>query len=393
MTDSTPLSAEDQQRRFYAVDESVFARIMRQVLDEELSVVDGGILDEFENASAEFYGARHAVAVCNGTAALHLALFAMELQPGDEVVLPVYGYYAMALPICMLGAKPVFCDINDADLTMDIDDAEAMITPRTRAVIVHQPWGCPADCDRLRELAKKYDVKLIADVSHAQGTLWRGRPLGHYYDYICSSMGKGKLITGGELGVVTAPTDRCRDRMLLYGHVNRVPKGLLTDDYRHIDNAVGIKYRPHPFAMFLALEQMKSYAERSKGCVARARAFEAGLSEISGFSAFATPEQADRVYWRVPVRLDERLGDPREVAKCLVAQGCPVQKKGGILLHIHSALTEYYGVQTLRNFPVAERVSPTCLQVDTFSLYDDEAVARSLAAFRAVSRECGCQGR
>ena len=383
--DQLPLSLEEQQRLFYDVHEDAFARILRQVLDEELSVVEGGILEEFEKASAAFIGARHAVAVCNGTAALHLALFAMELEPGDEVLIPVYGYYAMALPVCMMGAKPVFCDINADDLTLDVDDAEASITDRTRAIIVHQPWGCPADADRLRELADRRDLKLIADISHAQGTLWRGQPLGKYYDYICASMGKGKLISGGELGVVTAPTDRCRDRMLLYGHVNRVPKGLLTDDYRHIDNAVGIKYRPHPFALALALEQMATYAERSAKMVAHARAFEAGFADIDGFEPFKTPESADRVYWRVPIRVAERLGDPGDVAKRLAAQGCPVQKKGGIQLHTHSAISDYYGIETSRTFPVAERVAPTCLQVDIFALYDDEAVGRALNAFRAVA--------
>jgi dTDP-4-amino-4,6-dideoxygalactose transaminase len=84
-----PLSLEEQQRLFYDVHEDAFARILRQVLDEELSVVEGGILEEFEKASAAFIGTRHAVAVCNGTAALHLALFAMELEPGDEVLIPV----------------------------------------------------------------------------------------------------------------------------------------------------------------------------------------------------------------------------------------------------------------------------------------------------------------
>ncbi len=383
--DCLPLSLDEQQRRFYDINEDAFARILHQVLTEELSVVEGGILEEFELASASFFGSRHAVAVCNGTAALHLALFAMDLQPGDEVLLPVYAYYAMALPVCMMGAKPIFCDINAEDLTLDIADAEASITERTRAIIVHQPWGCPAHIPGLRALADQHDIKLIADVSHAHGTLWDGQPLGAYYDYICASMGKGKLISGGELGVVTAPSDRCHDRMLLYGHVNRVPKGLLTDDYRHIDNAVGIKYRPHPFAMVLALEQMGSYPERSTRMVAHARAFEAGLADIPGFSVFTTPPEAERVYWRVPVRLDARLGDPRAVAQRLAELGCPVQKKGGILLHTHTALTDYYGVETTRAFPVAEQVAPACLQVDIFALYDDAAVARTLAAFRAVA--------
>ncbi len=379
------LSLEDQQRLFYALDEKVLGRILKTVVEEELSVVSGGILERFEQAAAAFFGARHGVAVCNGTAALHLALFAMDLQPGDEVLIPVYGYYAMALPVCMMGAKPVFCDVRGDDLTLDLDDAEKMITPRTRAIITHQPWGCPVDPERLRALADRHDLKLIADVSHALGTLWRGRPLGHYYDYICASMGKGKLISGGELGVVTANTDHCRDRMLLYGHVNRVPHGLLTDRYKHIANAVGIKYRPHAFALALAMEQLSSYPERSARLVKNVRAFEQALAGIPGFTPFSTPAEADRVYWRVPFRADARLGEPRAVLQRLVDQGCTVVKIGGVLLHRHTALTEYYGVQTKRQFPAAERASAQCLQVPAFALYDDEMAARELAGFEAVS--------
>jgi dTDP-4-amino-4,6-dideoxygalactose transaminase len=380
------LTLEDQQRLFYSLDEEVLGRILRTVVQEELSVVSGGVLEQFEREAAAFFGARHGVAVCNGTAALHLALFAMDLQPGDEVLIPVYGYYAMALPVCMLGAKPLFCDIREDDLTLDPDDVEKMITPRTRAIITHQPWGCPADPERLRAIADRHDLRLIADVSHALGTLWQGRPLGHYYDYICASMGKGKLISGGELGVVTASTDECRDRMLLYGHVNRVPQGLLTDRYKHIANAVGIKYRPHPFALALALEQMATYPQRSARLVQNVRAFERALGHIPGFTPFATPAPADRVYWRVPFRADARLGEPQEVLGKLVDQGCTVVRIGGVLLHRHSALTEYYGVTTHRRFPAAERVSAQCLQVPAFALYDEEMAARELAGFEALSR-------
>lgn len=384
MTNPSPPNLEAFQRDFYAIDENVFARVLREVLDEELSVVEGGILERFEQASAEFFGARYAVAVCNGTAALHLALFAMDIQPGDEVLMPVYGYYAMALPVCMLGAVPVFCDVREDDLTLDLDDAEAMLTPRSRAIIVHQPWGCPADAGRLRALADRHDLRLMADASHAHGALWDKQPLGHYYDYVCASMGKGKLISGGELGVVTANTDACRDRMLLYGHVNRVPGGLLTDDYRHIENAVGIKYRPHPVAMALALEQMRTYAERSARLVRNVRAFEQGLGAIPGFTPFATPKSADRVYWRVPVRVETGLGDADTVAQRLVDRTCAVERKGELLLHEHSVLTDYYGLKADRPFPVAERVVAGSLQVHVFPLYAEDVGRQLLANFRTL---------
>jgi len=377
---------ESHERSFYGLDEQALERLVRDVVIQELSVVEGGVLERFEAAAAEFFGARHAVAVCNGTAALHLALFALNIQQGDEVLVPAYGYYAMALPVCILGGVPIFCDVREDDLTLDVEEAQRLVTPRTRAVIVHQPWGCPANVNGLRALADDHGLSLISDSSHAHGTLWNGRPLGHYYDFVCASFGKGKLISGGELGIVTANDDRHRDRMLLYGHVNRVPQSLITQEYRHMHNAVGVKYRPHPFAMVLALDQLRSYAERSRRLVENASRFEKGLAELPGFAAFASPVEASRVYWRVPVRVDaSRLGDAGTVCKKLADLGCAVERKEKLLLPQHNAITEFYGAKSNRSFPVAERLLAETFQVQAFALYRESAVELALSQFRTLA--------
>lgn len=380
------MSTEPIERNFYGLNDGTLEQIVREVINEELSVTEGGILERFENTSADFFGARHAVAACNGTAALHMALFAMNIQPGDEVILPAYGYYAMALPVCMFGGIPIFCDIKEDDLTLDLQEAEQLATHRTRAIIVHQPWGCPADVTALKDLADRHGISLISDSSHAHGALWKGRPLGHYYDFVCSSFGKGKLISGGELGVVTTNDDCYRDRMLLYGHVNRVPRAFITEEYRHMHNSVGVKYRPHPFAMALALNQMQTYTERSKRLVEQARKFEQDLAHIPGFQTFVTPKEANRVYWRIPVRVDiARLGSAENVVRRLRERDCPVECKGRPLIPEHNALVEFYGIKTHRKFPVAERLLTETLQVHAFALYDEGAVQKTLTQFHDLS--------
>lgn len=380
------ISMETHERRFYSLNEDMLERIVREVVSEELSVVEGGILERFEESMAEFFGARHAVAVCNGTASLHLALFALDIRPGDEVLIAAYGYYAMALPVCMMGGIPIFCDIREEDLTLNVEEAEQKVSPRTRALIVHQPWGCPADVDALRSLADRHGLSLISDSSHAPGALWKGRPLGHYYDFVCTSLGKGKLISGGELGAVTTNDDCYRDRMLLYGHVNRVPNAFITSEYRHIQNSVGIKYRPHPFAMTLAMEQLQTYDERSRHLVQTARRFEEELSDIAGFTTFGAPEKSRRVYWRIPVRVDEEvLGSTDSVLQRLEGRNCPVEQRGQVLIPRHNVFTEFYGVKTPRRFPVAERLCDEIFQVHPFALYDEQALQQVLDGFRSVS--------
>lgn len=372
---------EAAQRRFYGVDDEAVTRIAREVINEEFSVVDGGVLDRFESAAAGFFGAPHAVAVSNGTAALHLALFAMDLQPGDEVIIPSYAYYAVPLSVCLMGGVPVFCDVRADDLSIDLEDAERVRTRRTRALIVHQPHGCPADAEQLRAYADYHRLQLICDAAQAHGATWNGHALGYYYDYVCSSLGKGKLISGGELGVVTAPTDRCRDRMLLYGHVNRVPGALLTDEYRHIDNAVGVKYRPHPFALTLALEQISSFAERCGRLVANVQRFERALADNPAVNPMVTDPRAGRVYWKFPVRVDTDHIALDTLLERLQARNCPVTRNLVTLAHRHSVVTDYYGVKTRRSFPVAERIASELLHIDAFPLYRDGAAEQLADAF------------
>lgn len=378
-------TGEAGQRRFYSLDDSTLAALMRNLVEEELSVVDGGILERFEAAAAELYGAKHAVATVNGTASIHLALFAIDLIPGDEVILPTYGYYAMAVPVLLMGATPVFADVREESLTIDVDDAAALVTPRTRAIIVHQPYGIPADFDALRALADEHGLAIISDASHAHGATWRNEPVGAACEFLCASYGKGKLITGGELGVVTANDDVHRDRMLLYGHVNRVPKALITDEYRDVENAVGMKYRPHTFSMAFAVEQLKTFGERMGKLVDNCRRFEAGLADLPGLSPYETPEGGGRVYWRIPIRVDPaRHPDiPALVAK-LTDLGVPAEKRNPKLVHAHNVISGYYGVETKREFPVAERVIAETFQLDSFPLFQDGAVDSFLEAFANV---------
>lgn len=382
-----PFSLEESQRNFYGVDEAAIDRIVREVIREEFSVVDGGVLESFENAAAGFFGAPHAVAVSNGTAALHLALFAMDLRPGEEVIIPSYAYYAVPLAVCLMGGVPVFCDIREEDLTIDLEDAERVRTERTRAIIVHQPHGYPANAEALRAYADQHRLQIIGDAAQAHGALWNGHPLAYYYDYVCSSLGKGKLISGGELGVVTAPTDRCRDRMMLYGHVNRVPGALLTDEYRHIDNAVGVKYRPHPFALTLALEQIESYARRSRRLVENVQHFERSLADNPLVSAMPADPRASRVYWKFPVRVDTSAIGLDTLLQRLQARDCPVTRNSVTLAHRHSVVTDYYGVKTKRSYPVAERITGELLHIDAFPLYREGAAEQLAAAFAEASSE------
>ena len=151
------------------------------VIDEELSraareTVESGWwsmgprVAEFESAFAHFCGARHALAVANGTAALHLALLAVECGPGDEVIVPSLNFVAAANTICHAGATPVFCDIaGPGDLTLDPADVEAAVGPATKAVVVMHYGGFSCDMEAVQAVADRHALVVIEDAAHAPG--------------------------------------------------------------------------------------------------------------------------------------------------------------------------------------------------------------------------------
>jgi dTDP-4-amino-4,6-dideoxygalactose transaminase len=171
---------------------------------------------EFEEAFAEFIGVDKALAVANGTAALHLALLAIECGPGDEVVLPSLNFVAAANAIAHTGASPVFCDIKGADdLNLDPADLEAALTPRTKAIVVLHYGGFPCDMAAVRELAESRGIEIVEDAAHAPGATWRGERCGALGRIACFSFFSNKNMPVGEGGMVVTDDAELAERVRL----------------------------------------------------------------------------------------------------------------------------------------------------------------------------------
>ena len=171
---------------------------------------------EFEQAFAEFCDVRHALAVANGTAALHLALLAAGCGPGDEVILPSLNFVAAANAIAHTGATPVFCDISGPDdLNLDPADLEAAIGPRTKAVLVLHYGGFPCDMQAVRELSEQRGLIVIEDAAHAPGATWQGRPCGGLGLVGCFSFFSNKNLPVGEGGMIVTDDDALAERLRL----------------------------------------------------------------------------------------------------------------------------------------------------------------------------------
>ena len=165
---------------------------------------NGSFTGRFEQAVAEATGAAHAIAVCNGTVALHLALHVLGLGPGDEVIVPTFTYIASVNTIVQTGATPVFAESRRSDWLIDVDDVERRITPRTKAILPVHLYGYACDMPALQALAARHGLAIIEDAAEALGTTLGGRHVGTFGDVGTFSFFGNKAVTTGEGGMVVA---------------------------------------------------------------------------------------------------------------------------------------------------------------------------------------------
>ena len=178
-------------------------------------VTQGPKVAEFERAVADYCGATHAVAVSNCTTALSLALLVAGVGPGDEVICPSMSFIATCNSIRYTGARPIFAEVNPQTYNLDPDAAEAVITPRTKAILLVHQIGLPADIDRFYALAKARGLTIVEDAACAIGSRYRDQPIGSHGDLVCFSFHPRKVITTGEGGIITTGRPDYAERLRL----------------------------------------------------------------------------------------------------------------------------------------------------------------------------------
>lgn len=184
-----------------SIDQKDIERV-RSVL-ESGQLVQGRYVQSLENAISSLIGVKHAVAVSNGTATLHLALLSLGIGQGDEVVVPAFSFIATANVVELVGAKPVFVDISPDSFNIDPDRIEAAITPHTKAIMPVHEFGYPAEMDIIVDIANAHNLPIIEDAACALGSEWKGRKVGAWGTVGSFSLHPRKAVTSGEGGVLT----------------------------------------------------------------------------------------------------------------------------------------------------------------------------------------------
>ena len=265
-------------------------------------LVQAARVREFERRVAAFVGVEHAVAVSSGTAALHLAVMALGLAPGDEVLVPDYTFPASANVVERAGAVPVLVDVRLDTYNVDVEALERAVTPRTKAIMPVHLFGLSADMDPVLALAQRRGLHVIEDAACALGATYRGRQCGAMGDVGCFSFHPRKVITTGEGGMVTTNDAALAERLAsLRNHGQAVQDGRV----RFVD--AGLNYRMTDIQGAIGVAQM----DRIDGILARRAAlaarYDAALAGVRGVTRPSVPEGLRHVWQSYVVLLDDAV--------------------------------------------------------------------------------------
>ena len=322
----------------------------------------GPRMQAFERTVAACAGARHGVAVSSGTAGLHLCVRALQIRPGDEVIVPSFTFIAAANAIRYEGASPVFVDVDAETLNLDPERVEAALTPRTRALMVVHTFGRPAEMAALVSIARRHDLRMIEDACEAIGATYHGRRLGSFGDAAVFGFYPNKQITTGEGGViVTDNDDFAREMRALRNH------GRYDTDAWHQHSTLGFNYRISELNCALGLAQM----DRLDGILeTRAEVAATYHDLLKHCRDLVLPSNDKGVSWFVyVVRLPPGMRDP--VIQYLAARGIQC---GRYFAPIHQQ-PAYAGWPVTQPLPVTESESLRTLALPFFTNLTKEECA------------------
>lgn len=319
--------------------------------------LEGEMVRTFEKEFAQLHGARFGVSVVNGTMALAVALRALGVGPGDEVLVPPYTFIATASAALMVGAIPVFVDVEPEILLLDPAKIEAAVTPRTKAIIPVHYGGCPADMDRIMAAARKHNLKVIEDAAQAHGASWRGQMAGSIGDVGTFSFQSSKGMSAGEGGIMLTNDPAVEELLWSLQNVGRRRGG---EWYEHV--RIGWNLRLTEFQAAILLAQLKRLPGQLEQRSRAAAHLTERLNQIPGIYVPAVPEGVTTHGWHLFCCLWRGAAEgglPREqVVRALNAEGVPVFG-GYVPLNRNQAIIDEIarmGGTPPADCPVAERV-------------------------------------
>jgi perosamine synthetase len=355
-------------------------RYLAECIDSGWISSEGPFVERFEREFAARVGRKHGVAVCNGSLALDAAVAALDLGPGDEVIVPSFTIISCVSAILRAGATPVVVDSDALTWNMRVDEVAAAIGPRTRAIMVVHLYGLPAEMGGLLELAERHGLKLIEDAAEMHGQTWRGRPCGSFGDISTFSFYPNKHITTGEGGMLVM------DDAQLAARCRRLRNLAFAPPRRFVHHELGWNLRMSNLQAALGcaqLERLDEFVARKRAMGARYTALLQGTPGLQ--LPLARTDYADSIYWVYGLVLDDAVPFNADEAMRRLATagvGCrpffwpmheqPVLLQRGLFAGLKLPVAERLG---RRGFYIPSGMALTNVQIDTVATAVRELMA------------------
>lgn len=325
----TPVMDQQQGKFIHPKITSKIEKAVVEQLYDTISIYDrSNIFKIFETEFANYHNKKYGIVTSSGTSALHSMFDAIALKKGDEIICPIYTFFATISPIFQTGAKPIFVDC-DSTGNIDYRQIENKITKKTKAIIVTHMWGYPCKMDEIRKIADKYNIYLLEDCSHAHGGRYLEKKLGEWGDAAAFSLQGNKIVTGGEGGIVITNNKYIYKNCVLLGHYNKRCKQEISKnsiDYKYATTGKGLKLRAHPIAIRIAYEMFKDLDKMNYIKTKMVEIIENTVKEIDGIELNKSYEGSYNSYYALIFKYDSTKFNNLSIEKFLEA----LHAEGGV---------------------------------------------------------------
>ena len=333
----------------------------------------GAYVIKFEEQFAARCGVRCGVATSNGTTALHLALATLGLGPGDEVIIPTFTMIATANAVAYTGAEPVFVDSEPVTWNMDVGQAQAKVTARTKAIIPVHTYGHPVDMDPLLALARQHDLYVVEDAAEAHGAQYKGRPAGSMGHCAAFSFYGNKIISTGEGGMVVTDDQEIAD-------VARNLRDHAFSKDRHFWHQYrGFNYRMTNVQAAIGLAQVEQFDELVGSRIRHAQHYNRLLAHVPGITLPPETPQVTNVYWMYGILVGDEFGLTRDELRQALAQQGVETRTFFVPMHLQPV---YFHEHRGESYPVAENLCRRGLYLPSSSSLTEQQVEYVAAQIR-----------
>jgi perosamine synthetase len=299
---------------------------------------------ELEKSFASYCGTKHGITSTSGTAALHLAVAALKIGKGDEVIISDFTMIAPALAVIYQGAKPVFVDAEPKTWTIDVNKIEEKITNKTKAIIPVHIYGHPCDMDPIMDLAAKHDLFVIEDAAEALGALYKGEKAGSFGHINAFSLYTNKIITTGEGGITVTNDKKLAER------AEWLRNFCMDKERRYIHEEIGFKYSMTNLQAAIGVAQLEYIEEIIKRKREIAHSYNKLLKKVPGITLPFEAEDVRNVYWMYGILIEDGFGMSRDRLKDLLF------KKGIDTRFFFTGMHKQPPFKIEGNFPVSEEL-------------------------------------